>query len=144
MDLLSLILSLVRRNPYPIFSFMRRYRPVFQISKYKLWLVFGFDDVRRVLTEHATFSSDFGKLQGAEAMDNPQMRASLVSSDPPVHTKLRGLVTRAFTARAVANLEPRKLRGILSQGMIVAASLEGGNPVLASFLEDVPIGARLK
>jgi len=28
--------------------------------------------------------------------------------------------------------------------MIVAASLEGGNPVLASFLEDVPIGARLK
>src|SRR6185436_1802341 len=107
MDLLSVILSLVRRNPYPIFSFMRRYRPVFQIRKYKLWLVFGFDDVRRVLTEHATFSSDFGKLQGAEAMDNPQMRASLVSSDPPVHTKLRGLVTRAFTARAVANLEPR-------------------------------------
>jgi methionyl-tRNA synthetase len=44
----------------------------------------------------------------------------------------------------VANLEPRKLRGITSQGMIVAASLEGGAPVLASFLEDVPAGARLK
>jgi methionyl-tRNA synthetase len=44
----------------------------------------------------------------------------------------------------VANLEPRKLRGILSNGMIVAASLEGGKPVLAAFLEDVPIGARLK
>src|SRR5579864_7391624 len=44
----------------------------------------------------------------------------------------------------VANLAPRKLRGLESQGMIVAASLEGGNPVLASFLEDVPIGARLK
>jgi methionyl-tRNA synthetase len=44
----------------------------------------------------------------------------------------------------VANLQPRKLRGIESNGMIVAASLEGGQPVLAGFLEDVPVGARLK
>ncbi len=44
----------------------------------------------------------------------------------------------------VANLQPRKLRGLDSQGMIVAASLEGGLPVLAGFLEDVPVGARLK
>jgi methionyl-tRNA synthetase len=44
----------------------------------------------------------------------------------------------------VANLQPRKLRGLESQGMIVAASLEHTKPVLAAFLEDVPIGARLK
>ncbi|MCU1294239.1 MAG: methionyl-tRNA synthetase, partial [Bryobacterales bacterium] len=44
----------------------------------------------------------------------------------------------------VANLQPRKLRGLTSQGMIVAASLEGGLPVLAGFHEDVPVGARLK
>src|SRR5581483_1757273 len=44
----------------------------------------------------------------------------------------------------VANLAPRKLRGLESNGMIVAASVEDGKPVLASFLEDVPIGARLK
>lgn len=44
----------------------------------------------------------------------------------------------------VANLAPRKLRGMESNGMIVAASLEDGKPVLASFLEDVPVGARLK
>ena len=44
----------------------------------------------------------------------------------------------------VANLQPRKLRGLESQGMIVAASLADGKPVLASFLEDVPAGARLK
>jgi methionyl-tRNA synthetase len=45
----------------------------------------------------------------------------------------------------VANLQPRKLRGIESNGMIVAASIgEKGQPVLASFLEDVPVGARLK
>jgi methionyl-tRNA synthetase len=44
----------------------------------------------------------------------------------------------------VANLAPRKLRGIMSQGMIVAASIDGGKPVLAGFLEDIPAGARLK
>jgi len=44
----------------------------------------------------------------------------------------------------VANLRPRKLRGLESNGMIVAASLEGGKPVLAGFLEDVPVGSRLK
>jgi methionyl-tRNA synthetase len=44
----------------------------------------------------------------------------------------------------VANLAPRKLRGMESNGMIVAASLDGGKPVLAGFLEDVPVGARLK
>jgi len=45
----------------------------------------------------------------------------------------------------VANLAPRKMRGLESNGMLLAASLPpDGVPVLASFLEDVPLGARLK
>ena len=44
----------------------------------------------------------------------------------------------------VANLQPRKLKGIQSNGMIVAASVEDGKPVLAGFHEDIPPGARLK
>ena len=45
----------------------------------------------------------------------------------------------------VANLAPRKLRGLESNGMIVAASIgEKGKPVLAGFLEEIEIGARLK
>jgi methionyl-tRNA synthetase len=44
----------------------------------------------------------------------------------------------------VANLAPRKMRGLESQGMVVAASVGDGPPALASFLEDVEIGARLK
>ena len=44
----------------------------------------------------------------------------------------------------VANLQPRKLRGLESNGMLLAASVGDGQPVLAGFLEDVPIGARLK
>jgi methionyl-tRNA synthetase len=44
----------------------------------------------------------------------------------------------------VANLAPRKMRGLESNGMLLAASLEGGSPVLAGFLEDVPLGSRLR
>jgi len=44
----------------------------------------------------------------------------------------------------VTNLAPRKLRGLESNGMLLAASIADGQPVLAGFLEDVPIGARLK
>jgi methionyl-tRNA synthetase len=44
----------------------------------------------------------------------------------------------------VANLAPRKMRGIESQGMVVAASVEGGPAILAGFLEDIQPGARLK
>jgi len=44
----------------------------------------------------------------------------------------------------VANLAPRKMRGLMSNGMLLAASLEDGAPVLAGFLEECPLGARLK
>ena len=44
----------------------------------------------------------------------------------------------------VANLAPRKLRGLESNGMLLAGSLEGGKAALASFLDDVPLGARVK
>jgi methionyl-tRNA synthetase len=44
----------------------------------------------------------------------------------------------------VANLAPRMMRGLESNGMLLAASLPDGAPVLAGFLEEVPLGARLK
>ena len=44
----------------------------------------------------------------------------------------------------VTNLLPRKLRGVESNGMIVAATGPDGSPVIAGFLEEVPVGARLK
>jgi len=71
--------------------------------------------------------------------------------EPQLRTLVAG-IAEAYTPEQlmgrkvviVANLAPRKLRGIESNGMIVAASVEGGKPVLAGFLEDIPIGARLK
>ena len=74
--------------------------------------------------------------------------------DSHCHTERRqldedrdGVATRAGQAGVVANLKPRKMRGLESQGMICAASLEDGTgekPALATFIENVDIGARLK
>jgi methionyl-tRNA synthetase len=59
------------------------------------------------------------------------------------HYEPESLVGRKLVI--VANLKPRKLRGFESQGMVLAASVgEEGRPVLATFAEDVPNGARLK
>jgi cytochrome P450 len=57
-------------------------------------MVFDYDGVKRLLTDHAAFSSRYG----------PDW---LIFADPPRHTKLRALISQAFTPRSVANLEPR-------------------------------------
>lgn len=58
------------------------------------------------------------------------------------HYEPETLINRKIAV--VSNLAPRKLRGFESQGMILAASVEGGRPVLATFTEEVPNGAKLK
>ncbi len=66
-----------------------------------------------------------------------QLVAGIAEAYPPEQLIGRKVVI-------VSNLAPRKLKGLESNGMIVAASVEGGKPVLAGFLEDVPVGAKLK
>ncbi|WP_370946819.1 cytochrome P450 [Amycolatopsis sp. cg5] len=72
------------------------------------WFVHGHADVDRVLTEHATFSSDELR-HSAEAVphaDNPLLR-TMLALDPPEHHRQRKLVSRAFTPKAIAALKPR-------------------------------------
>src|SRR4029077_1441427 len=93
-----------------------------------------------------------GVVKVAEKVKNAD---KLLRMEVDIGTEMRQIVAGIAGAYApetlvgrkvviVANLAPRKLRGLESNGMIVAASLEGGQPVLAGFLEDVPVGARLK
>src|SRR5438094_1319438 len=65
-------------------------------------MIFGFEGVKRALIDHDTSSSD---LSPAPGHGNPG--EWFLFFDPPRHTKLRGLIARAFTPRVVANLEPR-------------------------------------
>ena len=86
-----------RRNPYPLYDQMRSSSPVFKAPPpFDMWMIFDFDTVKRVVSDHETFSS------AVPAPDN-----WFIFFDPPRHTKLRALISRAFTPRMVANLEPR-------------------------------------
>ncbi|HEX4274777.1 MAG TPA: methionine--tRNA ligase [Bryobacteraceae bacterium] len=94
-----------------------------------------------------------GKVLSAERVKGADklLHLKVDIGEPDPRTIVAGIATvyepEKIVGRKVviaANLHPRKLRGIESNGMIVAASLEGGKPILAGFLEDVPIGARLK
>jgi len=66
--------------------------------------VFRYDDVQRALSDYAVFSSAAGR---DETGRRDPLGASMISSDPPRHRRLRALVTLAFTPSAVARLESR-------------------------------------
>ena len=92
-------------NPFPRYEAMRRSDPVFQDQETGVWHVFGYDDVQRVLSEHASFSSRMG---GDNPSETGQLfAASLINTDPPRHRQLRSLVSQAFTPRSVEALGPR-------------------------------------
>lgn len=99
------VVTAIRRNPYPLYRGLRRVTPLVRVPKYNLWVASRYDDVKRVLTDHRAFSSDVSSL--AADLPSRELQSTLITSDPPVHTKLRSLVTKGFTPRAVANLEPR-------------------------------------
>ncbi|MGK3988755.1 cytochrome P450 [Sorangium sp. So ce136] len=90
----------MRRNPYPVYDQLRSGSPVLHHPPSDSWMIFDHEGVKRALHDHEAFSS---------VVSPPGNRTSewLIFSDPPRHTKLRALVTRAFTPRAVAELEPR-------------------------------------
>jgi cytochrome P450 len=92
-------------NPFPWYAAMRKSRPLYYHETFDAWQVFRYDDVLRVLSDHAAFSSNFGGGPGGE--DGDPLSASLVATDPPRHRQLRNLVTQAFTPRSVANLSDR-------------------------------------
>jgi cytochrome P450 len=74
-----------------------------------VWLVTGYDEVRQVLTEPAVVRST-GEVPHREALPADvaaAMNTHLLTTNPPDHTRLRRLVSAAFTRRRVAALEPR-------------------------------------
>ncbi len=96
----------VRADPYPYYAWLRRHAPVKYVAAVNAWVVSRHDDVRRVLLDHLTFSSD-PLIQLAFSQYNPAPSARyLISSDPPEHSRMRALVNKAFSRRGLTDMRP--------------------------------------
>jgi cytochrome P450 len=117
----------MRRNPFPVYNQMRSQSPVFKVPPpFDMWMVFDFENVKRVVNDEAAFSSR------VPAPDN-----WFIFFDPPQHTKLRALISRAFTPRSVANLEPAIRQ--LSRELLDRAGGRGEMELAADYSVPLPM-----
>ncbi|MGW5116326.1 cytochrome P450 family protein [Streptomyces noursei] len=96
-------------NPYPVYAELRAKGPVHRVrvpgQERDFWLVVRNEEGRRILADER-LSKDW-RSQGVWLADALPINENMVESDPPKHTRLRALVTRAFTARRIEALAPR-------------------------------------
>jgi cytochrome P450 len=103
-----------RSNPYPAYKMLRDAGRVMWQEMMQAWLVTGYDEVQAILKDHARFSSERQRsnnrlvAQLTEQQDQGMLRrtATMLSADPPSHTRMRTLVNKAFTPRAVEQMRP--------------------------------------
>src|SRR2546427_12487490 len=96
--------------PYAVWKRMRDEAPVYRNERYDFWALSRFHDIEAAHRDQQTYSSARGTV--LEGMgENMAETGMMIFLDPPAHTRLRTLVSRAFTPRRVAGLEERG-RGI--------------------------------
>ncbi len=94
----------LKDDPYPLWRRMREEAPLYRNDRYDFWALSRFEDVDAAHRDPSVFSSAHGtvlEMMGEERFEGSMM----IFLDPPEHTRLRRLVSRAFTARRVAELE---------------------------------------
>ncbi|TXS48548.1 cytochrome P450 [Streptomyces sp. uw30] len=98
-----------RVNPHPVYARLRERGPVHRVLlpdwQSEVWLVVGHDEARAALADQR-LSKDGSKI-GLKSLEEGMIGKSLLATDPPQHTRLRGLISRAFTMRRVEELRPR-------------------------------------
>ncbi len=97
----------INDDPYPVYARLRRDAPLYHNPELGFWALSRHADVAAALVDSARYSSDHGPMIDAGAW-TPQARAylSFVAMDPPDHARMRAVVSRAFTPRRIAALEP--------------------------------------
>jgi cytochrome P450 len=98
-------------DPYPVFSVMRRDDPLYWNEQLGIWFATRYQDVRTVIRDGRFSTARVDAFVPAGTDDSTQAmrqfyRDWMLFSDPPEHTRLRRLASRAFTPRSIAALEP--------------------------------------
>jgi cytochrome P450 len=123
-------------NPYPHFAEMRSGDPV-HLSMIDLWVLFDYDDVFRllrdptlsVMDENIEVRDEVRRAEFIEAAGGDIERdTSMLNTDPPDHTRLRRLVSKAFTPGAIEALRPR-IQQLVDEALDRMAERGGGDVV---------------
>ncbi len=107
----------VQADPYPHYAMLRREAPVFYVESLDAYAVSRHGDVRRVMHDHAAFTSEaMADLVAKPAsyadddgtpVEEHSVPTSIVGTDGDAHTRLRQIVSRGFTPRRIARLDER-------------------------------------
>jgi cytochrome P450 len=127
--------------PYEWFALLREQEPVFWQDERDgrgFWSLTTYDDVLAASKDYATFSSELG---GTSLMDltpeQVQSRMSMLDSDPPRHTRLRNIVNKAFTPKAVNAYEGR-IRSLFKE-VLDAELVEGELDFVDAVATELPM-----
>jgi cytochrome P450 len=133
-------------DPYPFFARARAEAPVFYNSRTDLWMVSRYDDIWTVLRDPARFSAANALSPVSPFTPEAQrilleggytLKPALTNNDPPGHTRVRSHINRAFSARRIAQLEPRIRE--YADGLIDAFVADGRADLIRQFAYPLPI-----
>ncbi|HTZ70720.1 MAG TPA: cytochrome P450 [Acetobacteraceae bacterium] len=94
-------------DPYPAFRRLREEQPLYYNDKYDFYALSRYDDMMGAFADNKTFSSARGDIMEQIKANIPVPSGVFIHEDPPIHTMHRSVVTRVFTPKKMAALEPR-------------------------------------
>ncbi|WP_101790580.1 cytochrome P450 [Nonomuraea indica] len=134
-------------HPYDAYAELRRAAPVSYFEPTGQWLIPRYADVNALLRDrrlgrsylHVATHEEFGRAAEPDFQEPfwRVVRAGMLDVEPPVHTRLRRLVSRAFTPRMVESLRPR-VRAIAA-GLVDTFVEKGGGDLIAEVAEPLPV-----
>jgi cytochrome P450 len=119
-------------DPFPLYRELREHAPCYHNATLDFWALSRYDDVLSALHDPETYCSRYGITLEADSS-----LPMLLTTDPPDHTDLRRLVSRAFTPRRVADLEPA-VRS-LSKTFLEPLLAEGEGDLVADYAARLPM-----
>ncbi|WP_167455168.1 cytochrome P450 [Amycolatopsis kentuckyensis] len=127
-------------DPVPAMAAQRSEAPIGKLDLpfgMNAWLVTGYDEAKAVLGKATGFSSDFANLVGNAGVTADQNPGGLGFADPPVHTRLRKLLTPEFTMRRLNRLAPR-IDEIVAEQLDAMAATDGPVDLWQAFALPIP------
>jgi cytochrome P450 len=126
-----------RANPYPHFPALLDGPPRQLNLMMPTTLIARYDDVVTVLHDHERFTVRRPEIPGRQRIDPFGGAPTILTADPPIHSRLRKLVSKAFTPRRVRELEPR-VREITAE-LLSQASNSSGIEAMAALANPLPV-----